>query len=367
MKFTIEQRKLIKPLQQVCGVAGSSRTKLSILSNLLLKVEDSKMSITCTDLEAELTASLTLSGEVEPGSVTIPARKLFSICRSLPGDSGILFSLEMGRLRIYSDRSYFSLSVLPPGEFPSIENWQKDVSFSLPQGRLRALIEATQFSMANQDVRHFLNGMFFEIDDSVLKAVATDGHRMAVGQTRIISSTAKKKIIVPRKSIQELARLLCQPEEKVRLEIGSSNIRVRVGHFVFTSRLIDGRFPDYRQLLPENTSKTLISGCDVMRQALTRVSILSREKFGGVRLTIGGQEMCIAAKNPEQEIAEETLDIEYEGEKIEIGFNARYILDILHVLRCETVKIAMSNPHEKALIKGIDGDNTIYVIMPVRL
>ena len=273
----------------------------------------------------------------------------------------------MGRLRIYSDRSYFSLSVLPPGEFPSIENWQKDVSFSLPQGRLKALIEATQFSMANQDVRHFLNGMFFEIDDSVLKAVATDGHRMAVGQTRIISSTAKKKIIVPRKSIQELVRLLCQPEEKVRLEIGSSNIRVRVGHFVFTSRLIDGRFPDYRQLLPENTSKTLISGCDVMRQALTRVSILSREKFGGVRLTIGGQEMCIAAKNPEQEIAEETLDIEYEGEKIEIGFNARYILDILHVLRCETVKIAMSNPHEKALIKGIDGDNTIYVIMPVRL
>ena len=367
MKFRIEQRELIKPLQQVCGVAGSSRTKLSILSNLLLKVEDSRMSITCTDLEAELTASLTLSGEVDSGSVTIPARKLLSICRSLPGESRILFSLEMGRLRIYSNRSYFSLSILPPGEFPGIENWQKDVSFFLPQGRLRALIEATQFSMANQDVRHFLNGMLFEIDDSILKVVATDGHRMAIGQTCIVSSTAQRKIIVPRKSIQELVRLLCQPEETVKLEIGSSNIRVQVNQFVFTSRLIDGRFPDYHQLLPEKTSNILISRCDVMRQALTRVSILSREKFGGVRLTIGGQEMCIAAKNPEQEIAEETLDIEYEGEKIEIGFNARYILDILHVLRCEKVKIAMSDPNEKALIKGIDGSNTIYIIMPVRL
>jgi DNA polymerase-3 subunit beta len=270
-------------------------------------------------------------------------------------------------VQVRSGRSRFSLSTLPANDFPNIEDWQSEVEVSLTQAELRGLVEKTQFSMANQDVRYYLNGMLFEIEGTTLRSVATDGHRMAVSQTQLGADFAQKQIIVPRKGVLELVKLLDAPEQPVVLQIGSSNVRAEVNNYVFTSKLVDGRFPDYRRVMPQSTSKTLEAGCDELRQAFSRAAILSNEKFRGVRVNLADTEMRITANNPEQEEAEEMLDVSFEGEPIEIGFNVSYVLDVLNTLRCETVRVSMSDANASALIENAADDSAMYVVMPIRL
>ena len=366
MKFSIERNHLLKPLQQVSGALGG-RPTLPILGNLLLKVEDNMLSMTATDLEVELISRVALEGDFEAGSVTVPSRKFLDICRGLPDDSVITFVLEGDRVQVRSGRSRFSLSTLPANDFPSIEDWQSEVEVSLTQGELRGLIEKTQFSMANQDVRYYLNGMLFEIDGTTLRSVATDGHRMAVSQVQLGADFAQQQIIVPRKGVLELVKLLDAPEQPVTLQIGSSNVRAEVNNFVFTSKLVDGRFPDYRRVMPQTTTKTLEAECDELRQAFSRAAILSNEKFRGVRVNLADTEMRITANNPEQEEAEEMLDVSFEGDPIEIGFNVSYVLDVLNTLRCEKVRVSMSDANASAMIENVDDDGAMYVVMPIRL
>ncbi|MDW1521880.1 DNA polymerase III subunit beta [Vibrio sp. Vb5032] len=366
MKFTIERSHLIKPLQQVSGALGG-RPTLPILGNLLLKVEENVLSMTATDLEVELVSKVTLEGDFEAGSITVPSRKFLDICRGLPDDAIITFVLEGDRVQVRSGRSRFSLATLPANDFPNIEDWQSEVEVSLSQADLRTLIDKTQFSMANQDVRYYLNGMLFEIDGTTLRSVATDGHRMAVSQTQLGADFAQKQIIVPRKGVQELVKLMDAPEQPVVLQIGSSNVRAEVNNFTFTSKLVDGRFPDYRRVLPQSTNKTLIASCDELRQAFSRAAILSNEKFRGVRVNLADTEMSITANNPEQEEAEEMLDVTFEGDAIEIGFNVSYVLDVLNTLRCENVRVSMSDANASALIENADDDSAMYVVMPIRL
>ncbi|EGR3207264.1 DNA polymerase III subunit beta [Vibrio parahaemolyticus] len=366
MKFTIERSHLIKPLQQVSGALGG-RPTLPILGNLLIKVEENVLSMTATDLEVELVSKVTLEGDFEAGSITVPSRKFLDICRGLPDDAIITFVLEGDRVQVRCGRSRFSLATLPANDFPNIEDWQSEVEVSLSQADLRTLIDKTQFSMANQDVRYYLNGMLFEIDGTTLRSVATDGHRMAVSQTQLGADFAQKQIIVPRKGVQELVKLMDAPEQPVVLQIGSSNVRAEVNNFIFTSKLVDGRFPDYRRVLPQHTNKTLIASCDELRQAFSRAAILSNEKFRGVRVNLAGSEMRITANNPEQEEAEEMLDVTFEGDPIEIGFNVSYVLDVLNTLRCEKVQVSMSDANASALIENADDDSAMYVVMPIRL
>ncbi|MDE1265595.1 DNA polymerase III subunit beta [Vibrio aestuarianus] len=366
MKFTIERSHFIKPLQQVSGTLGG-RATLPILGNLLLKVEENVLSMTATDLEVELISRVTLEGDCEAGNITVPARKFLDICRGLPDSAVITVVLEGDRIQMRSGRSRFSLATLPASDFPNIEDWQSEVEVEVTQAELRGLIEKTQFSMANQDVRYYLNGMLFEIDGSTLRSVATDGHRMAVSQTSLAADFSNKQIIVPRKGVQELVKLLDAPEQPVVLQIGSSNLRAEVNNFIFTSKLVDGRFPDYRRVMPQHTNKTLETGCDELRQAFSRAAILSNEKFRGVRVNLANNEMRITANNPEQEEAEEMLDVTFEGEAIEIGFNVSYVLDVLNTLRCEQVRVSMSDANASALIENRDDDSAMYVVMPIRL
>lgn len=366
MKFSIERSQLLKPLQQVSGALGG-RPSLPILGNLLLEIKEGVLSMTATDLEVELISRVALEGEFESGSITVPSRKFLDICRGLPDDARITFVLEGDRVQVRSGRSRFSLATLPANDFPNIEDWQSDVEVTLTQGELRGLIEKTQFSMANQDVRYYLNGMLFEIDGNTLRSVATDGHRMAVAQTSLVGDFATQQIIVPRKGIQELVKLLDAPEAQVVLQIGSSNVRAEVNNFVFTSKLVDGRFPDYRRVLPQNTNKTLETGSDELRQAFARAAILSNEKFRGVRVNLAHGEMRITANNPEQEEAEEMLDVSFDGDAIEIGFNVSYVLDVLNALRGRAVRISMSDANASALIENADDDSAMYVVMPIRL
>lgn len=366
MKFTVEREYLLKPLQQVSGALGG-RPSLPILGNILLQVEAGCLSMTGTDLEVELIAKIALEADFEPGAVTVPSRKFLDICRGLPDGALIAISLEGDRVMIRSGRSRYSLTTLPAADFPNIDDWQSDVELTLPQGQLRQLIDSTQFSMAHQDVRYYLNGMLFETDGQHLRSVATDGHRMAVCATDTGQALPEKQIILPRKGVLELVRLLDTPDADVAIQIGSSNLRAEVNNFVFTSKLVDGRFPDYRRVLPKGSNKFVEASCDELRKAFSRAAILSNEKFRGVRVNLSPGEMRITANNPEQEEAEELLDVDYQGEPLEIGFNVSYVLDVLNTLKCEQVRWSLTDATASALLEDSAQDDAMYVVMPIRL
>ncbi|MGL4859969.1 MAG: DNA polymerase III subunit beta [Enterobacteriaceae bacterium] len=366
MKFIIEREQLLKPLQQVSSpLAG--RPASPILANLLLEVSEGRLSLTGTDMEMEMMAHIALDQPHEPGATTVPARKFFDICRGLPDDAHITVRLDGDRLLIRSGRSRFSLSTLPVTDFPNLDDWHSDVQFVLPQSTLRRLIEATQFSMAHQDVRYYLNGMLFETESEILRTVATDGHRLALCAMPIGQAVSPHSVIVPRKGVMELQRLLDGGDSPVQLQIGSNYIRAHVGELIFTCKLVDGRFPDYRRVLPKNPDKCIQAQCDELRQAFARAAILSNEKFRGVRLNINNNQLKITANNPEQEEAEEIVDIHYEGVDLEIGFNVSYMLDVLNALKCEQVQLLLTDSVSSVQIEDVASQQAAYVVMPMRL
>lgn len=366
MKFIVEREQLLKPLQQVSGPLGG-RPTLPILGNLLMQVNDGTLLLTGTDLEMEMVARVALTQPHEPGATTVPARKFLDICRGLPEGAEITITLEGDRMLVRSGRSRFSLSTLPASDFPNLDDWQSEVEFTLPQATLKRLIEATQFSMAHQDVRYYLNGMLFETEGEELRTVATDGHRLAVCSMPVGQALPNHSVIVPRKGVVELVRLLDGGDTPLQVQIGSSNIRAHVGDFIFTSKLVDGRFPDYRRVLPKNPDKTLESGCDLLKQAFARAAILSNEKFRGVRLYITENQLKITANNPEQEEAEEMLDVSYNGSDLEIGFNVSYVLDVLNALKCENVRLLLTDSVSSVQIEDVASPAAAYVVMPMRL
>ncbi|MEG3109409.1 MULTISPECIES: DNA polymerase III subunit beta [unclassified Pantoea] len=366
MKFIVEREHLLKPLQQVSGPLGG-RPTLPILGNLLMQVNEGSLLLTGTDLEMEMVARVALTQAHEPGATTVPARKFLDICRGLPEGAEITVTLEGDRMLVRSGRSRFSLSTLPASDFPNLDDWQSEVEFTLPQATLKRLIEATQFSMAHQDVRYYLNGMMFETEGEELRTVATDGHRLAVCSMPIGQTLPSHSVIVPRKGVIELLRLLDGGETPLQVKIGSSNIRAYVGEFIFTSKLVDGRFPDYRRVLPKNPDKALEAGCDVLKQAFARAAILSNEKFRGVRLYITENQLKITANNPEQEEAEEMLDVSYNGSELEIGFNVSYVLDVLNALKCENVRLLLTDSISSVQIEDVASPAAAYVVMPMRL
>lgn len=366
MKFSISRDLLLKPLQQVAGALGS-RPVLPILGNILLNVHGGQITLTGTDLEVELVAQLPLEGEWVAGDVTVPSRKFIDICRALPDGANIAFTLDGDRAIIRSGRSRFTLTTLPALDYPNIDDWQSQAELNLPQGQLKQIIESAAFSMANQDVRYFLNGMLLELGDKTLRAVATDGHRMAVSVINTEANCDEQQVIVPRKGILELLRLSDQPDQPIKLQIGSANLRAQVNQYTLTSKLIDGRFPDYRRVLPNSSDKIMEANCSELRQALMRAAILSNEKFRGVRFNLTGDQLRISSHNPEQEQAEELLDVVYRGEELEIGFNVNYVLDVLNTLKCERVRFSMTDGTTSTLVEDCHKDTATYVVMPIRL
>lgn len=367
MKFTIDREKLIKPLQLVSAPLGS-RPTLPILGNLLLQVSENTLSMTGTDLEIEMISHIPLTEPSEAGATTVPARKFLDICRNLPSDAQISISVDDNRLIIQSGRSKFSLSTLPASDFPNLENWQSDVELSIPQKTIKRLIDAVQFSMANQDVRYYLNGMLFEIEDGQLKTVATDGHRLALCAQPVGHEISEScSVILPRKGVIELAKLVGDNNELVNMQIGNNNLRISLGDFTFTSKLIDGKFPDYKRVMPRNPDKPLEVSCEELRNALSRVAILSNEKFRGIRLYVHSNQIKITANNPEQEEAEEVIDVKYESQELEIGFNVTYLLDILNTLKCDSVQLLLTDATSSVQIEDINNQSATYVVMPMRL
>jgi len=367
MRFVISREALIKPLQLVAGVVERRQT-LPVLSNILLVAEDHQLSMTGTDLEVELVGRVTLDEPAEAGSVTVPARKLMDICKSLPDDAQIELNLTGHKMVIKAGRSRFTLSTLPAAEFPNVEDSPQTFDLTLSQGQLRYLIEQTGFSMAQQDVRYYLNGMLLEIADGSLRTVATDGHRLATSVAPVETEHQDNhQIVVPRKGILELARLLQQGDEPLKLVIGANHIRAHVGDFIFTSKLVDGKFPDYQRVIPRNGDKYVLGDRLELRKVFSRIAILSNEKYRGVRLSLTSGFLQVMANNPEQEEAEETIAIDYQGDSLEIGFNVNYLLDALSILNSDVVRFTLSDSNSSALIEGYDEEGSLYVVMPMRM
>jgi DNA polymerase-3 subunit beta len=324
--------------------------------------------MTGTDLEVELVGRVTLNEPAQAGSITVPARKLMDICKSLPDDATIEVKLDDTKVVIKAGRTRFSLTTLPATEFPNVEDCNQSYELSLGQDKLRHLIDQTGFSMAQQDVRYYLNGMMIEVSDGMLRTVATDGHRLATSVT--VAQTANEtseQIIIPRKGILELARLLQGGEEPVKLVVGSNHIRAHVGEFIFTSKLVDGKFPDYQRVIPRGGDKNVLGNRQELRQVFSRIAILSNEKYRGVRLTLSSGFLKVMANNPEQEEAEETIAIDYQGDTLEIGFNVNYLIDVLSIINSDIVRFTLSDSNSSALVEGYDEEGSVFVVMPMRM
>jgi DNA polymerase-3 subunit beta len=367
MQFSIQREVLLKPLQQVVGVVERRQT-LPVLANLLVKVAEGKLSFTGTDLEVEMVATSSAAENLSDGEITIPARKLFDIVRALPDGVRIDLKLNGDRVALSAGRSRFTLATLPATEFPTIDEIELVEKVSLPEEVLRDLMDRTAFAMANQDVRYYLNGMLLDLQEHTLRCVATDGHRLALKETQLQSSvTARRQIIIPRKGVNELIGLFEAGEGQVELEFGRNHLRVRRGEVVFTSKLIDGRFPDYEAVIPLGADKQATLDRDVLRGALQRAAILSNEKYRGVKLELSSGKLRIVAHNPEQEEAVEEVEADTVVSDLAVGFNVSYLLDALAALRSDKVRINLRDAQSSCLLQEEDNDQARHVIMPLRL
>ncbi|MGB0936561.1 MAG: DNA polymerase III subunit beta [Colwellia sp.] len=367
MKFSLNRESLLKPLLLVSG-AVERKSTLPILGNILFDISSQNLTLTATDLELEMVAFSNIENSGDDGQITVPAKKLLDICKSLPEGSMITFDVEDETVRLTSGRSKYLLSTLPAADFPNIEDWQGDVEFSLQKSELLRLIESTHFSMANQDVRYYLNGMSIECEGTEIRSVATDGHRLAICKiTNEQLSLPARQVIIPRKGILEIIRLMSPVDETINVSLGSNHIRIIDSTFSFTSKLVDGRFPDYRRVLPRNGDKIFVSNKETLRQVLSRASILSNEKFKGVRLNFSNSLLKITANNPEQEQAEEEIEIDFPYDELEMGFNVSYVLDVLNAIKDENVKFTLADANSSVVIEGSETGEALYVVMPMRL
>ncbi|MEJ2106047.1 MAG: DNA polymerase III subunit beta [Acidiferrobacteraceae bacterium] len=366
MEISISRDALMKPLAQVAGVVERRQT-LPILAYALIRFDGNRMTLVGTDLEVEVLAA-TSEAKGTAGELTMPARKLLDICRSLPAEAPIKISLKGEKAIVSSGRSRFTLTTMPSADFPGIEPSEWTEEMDIAQGVLKDMLEATQFCMAHQDVRYYLNGLLLELEKGKLRAVATDGHRMAMKELDLDTDGSEtRQVIVPRKGVLELTRFLDDSDTPVRIQLGTNHIRVALPDLTFTSKLIDGRFPDYTKVIPQNQTKEILADRQELRDALSRAAILSNEKYRGVRLTLGDKSLKVTAHNPEQEEAEEELTVDYSGEALEIGFNVTYLIEAMNTLDSDQVKLGLSDSNSSCTLVSPADSSSLYVIMPMRL
>ncbi|MBS0366069.1 MAG: DNA polymerase III subunit beta [Proteobacteria bacterium] len=365
MKLTAAREDILVPLQSVIGVVERRQT-MPVLANVLLQARDSKLSVTGTDLEVELVAAHGVTVQ-QAGEITVPGRKLLDIFRSLPEKTSVTLSTEGERVSIRAGRSRFTLSSLPAGDFPLVEDINAQQTLRLAQGEFRRLIDKTHFSMAQQDVRYYLNGLMLETDGKALRAVATDGHRLALCEMALAGKgQGTQQVIVPRKGVLELQRILGTDGE-IELSVGTNHVRAQIGDIRFTSKLIDGRFPEYGRVIPGSPPRTVEADRETLRQALQRTAILSNEKYRGIRLTARPDLLTLQAHNPEQEEAEDQVEVTYKGDEVEIGFNVNYLLDALGAVEGDKVAIGLTDSNSSCLIHAPGVTSARYVVMPMRL
>jgi len=357
---------LLKPLQAVSGIVERRHT-LPILANVLLEQRDGSLYVTATDLEMQITARSPMEGK-DGQATTVGARKLQDLLRALPDDSTLNIDVGNSKMTVRAGRSRFNLQTLAAGDYPRIGVASEQLqTLSLPQKDLRALFKLVEFAMAQQDIRYYLNGMLLVLDKSTLQAVATDGHRLSWASIGIAGDFSRQEVILPRKTVLELGKLLTDSEEPVTIDILANQVRFRFANVELVSKVVDGKFPDFNRVIPVGHAKHIELDRVTLLSALQRAAILSNEKFRGVRVVLGSDQLKIICTNSEQEEAEEELPIDYKGDPLDIGFNITYLLDALSNLTVERVKFAFGDANSSALVTMPERDDYKYVVMPMRI
>ena len=365
MDFYITKEEVVKSLNQTLGVVEKRQT-LPILSNVLFEVDESSLKLTATDLESEISTTSTISNFKSGGKTTAPARKLSDLCRLLPDMTEIHFFLDGDNLRIETESGKYNLSTLPSEDFPVFETEETHSQINISSQNLKTLISKTAFAMGNQDWRHYLNGLFLLIDDKTITTVATDAHRLALAHSSLNEAVAESTNgIVPRKSINEIGKLVGEGSENVVIKLGQTSIAANVSGTTFVSKLIEGKFPDYEQVIPSGESSLLVVDRKNFSESLSRVSVLSSEKYKGVRILTKENSLNISANNPEKEQGEENVECEYQGEEIDIAFNVNYLQEILSTLDSEKIEINFFGSEKSCLITDPTSSDLKYVVMPL--
>ncbi|HUN92145.1 MAG TPA: DNA polymerase III subunit beta [Burkholderiaceae bacterium] len=362
---------LLKPLQVVVGIVERRQT-LPILANVLVRKEGANVSLTTSDLEIQIRTHAEIGAGNDNAATTVSARKLSDILRALP-DADVQLSLANRKLTVQSGKSRFNLQTLAAEEYPSVPQPEFTIEFSLPASRLKYMMSMVHFSMAAQDIRYYLNGMLLVVDGTQVRAVATDGHRLALceldkdGVTKKEGSAEKAEVIVPRKTVLELMRLLPDSDEPVRVQLAAAQARFAFGSIEVTSKLVEGKFPDYTKVIPIGNNRTIVVGRDEVAQALARAAILTSDKFKGVRCTLSPGSLKISSTNADQEEAQEEIEVDYKGEPLDIGFNVVYLLDVTSTLKSEQIKFAFGDALGSVLVGMPDSERFKYVVMPMRI
>jgi len=358
---------LLAPLQSVSGIVERRHT-LPILSNVLLEKKGDRLTLLATDIEIQITTSTEGAGGDGDGAVTVGARKLQEILRSLPDTTEVSLVLEDKRLLVRGGKSRFSLQTLPADDFPRMTvNEGETKQFSISQKAFRQLISKTQYSMAAQDVRYYLNGLLLLVEGKELRAVATDGHRLAYASVEIDTDLPRQEMILPRKTVLELNRLLLDNEDALNITLTPNQVRFAFGSVVLVSKLIDGKFPDYERVVPATLKNHMKVGRQTLMQAMQRAAILTNEKFRGVRVVLGENSLKLIAANAEQEEAVEELEVDYTGDIIDFGFTVGYLLDVLNNIHTEEIQWSFNDANSSALITVPGNDRFKYVVMPMRI
>ncbi len=364
----LERDALLKPLQAVTGIVEKRHT-LPILSNVLLERKKKILSLVATDLEIQVATSAEAGkGGDEDASLTVSARKLQDILRSLPEGTEATLDVQNNRLQVRAGKSRFNLQTLPAADFPAMADpGAAQAKVSMPQKALRELLMLVQYAMAQQDIRYYLNGLLLVLEGGTVRVVATDGHRLSYAARPLGQQQDKREVILPRKAVQELGRLLGEGDEAVAIEIFASLVRFSFGDIVLTTKIIDGKFPDYTRVVPTNYQKSFSIKRQELLQSLQRAAILSNEKFRGVRWMVAAGSLRISCTNNEQEEAQEELEIGYAGEALDIGFNITYLLDVLNNVHCDSVECSFGDANSSMLITVPDNSEFRYVVMPMRI
>jgi DNA polymerase-3 subunit beta len=366
MKFIINREEILTPLQQIVSVIEKRQT-MPILSNVLVAIDDDQLILTGTDLEIQIVARIHIASAT-PGSITVPARKFLDICRLLPNGAEIKFEQQDDKVKILSNRSRFSLSCLPADNYPEFSESELENHFFINAGKFKKALDKTVFCMANQDIRYYLNGLLLNISSSKLKLVASDGHRLSIYEDYLDQATGyEARIILPRKGVLELIRLLDDPEAELKIEFSSNNIRIFIKNLIFSAKLVDSKYPDFGKVFQQDFFDQIHIQKQILKDALTRVAILSNEKFKGVTFDITPDSLRISTHNPEHDEAEEELLLEYTGEPLSIAFNAQYLLDAVSNLDSELAVLTIASNASSCFIDEPGDCAYKFIVMPMRL
>ena len=356
---------LLKPLQVVSGIVERRQT-LPILANILVRKDGERVSFTATDLEIQIQTSADIGAGKDAAATTVAARKLVDILRALP-EAEVALSLSNKKMAVASGRSKFNLQTLAAEEFPTVAQAEFTADFTLPASTLKYLLSMVHFAMAQQDIRYYLNGMLLVVDGSTVRAVATDGHRLALCEVAKDGASNKIEAIIPRKTVLELSRLLPDSDDAVRVQMAPNQVKFSFADIELVSKLVEGKFPDYQRVLPAANTKVFAIGREDLMHALQRAAILTTDKFKGVRMVLATGSLKITSTNADQEDAQDELEIDYTGDGLDIGFNVNYLLDVLANLKNDEIRFSLGDALGSALITMPDSEKFKYVVMPMRI